>query len=235
MVSVSRPLLAFAAARAQGRLFSFGTARHCAGFSGPVGEGKPQHDFKVLNRDLAYAGWRKIVKKTVRVEDEKDYVFDVVHQEEPSVAVLVWHTQTNTLTLIKEFAPGREEVAHGVVAGMYEKNKHDSPLQAAKYELEEEAHLLGGTWHTLCEDDETTVNADKYSSNEFYCWLVVDPYVTPTPKPMDDEEFIEIRRGVSMQECMRMVGRGELSIVSSFVVLMGARKLRQLGLLEGDF
>lgn len=59
-------------------------------------------------------------------------------QEEPSVAVFVWHTQSKTLTLIKEFAPGREEVAHGVVAGMYEKNKHDSPLQAAKFEVRQD-------------------------------------------------------------------------------------------------
>lgn len=51
------------------------------------------------------------------------------------MAVFVWHTETQTLTLIKEFAPGREEVAHGVVAGMYEKDKHDSPLQAAKHEV----------------------------------------------------------------------------------------------------
>lgn len=51
------------------------------------------------------------------------------------MAVFVWHTQTKTLTLIKEFAPGREEVAHGVVAGMYEKNKHASPLEAAKFEV----------------------------------------------------------------------------------------------------
>lgn len=57
-----------------------GTARQCAGFSGQAGDGKPQHQFKVLNRDLAYSGWRKVVKKTVRVEDNKDYVFDVVHQ-----------------------------------------------------------------------------------------------------------------------------------------------------------
>lgn len=56
-------------------------------------------------------------------------------KEEPSVVVLVWHTDSKTLTLIKEFAPGREEVSYGVVAGMYEKNKHDSPLQAAKYEV----------------------------------------------------------------------------------------------------
>ena len=101
-------------------------------------------------------------------------------------------------------------------------------------QLEEEAALLGGTWHPLCEDAETTVNADKYSSNEFYCWLVVDPEITSTPKPMDDEEFIEIKRGVSMQQCMSMLSRGELSIVSSFVVLMGARKLRQLGLLAQE-
>lgn len=51
---------------------------------------------------------------------------------------------------------------------------------------------------------------------------------------MDDEEFIEIKRGVSMQQCMSMLSRGELSIVSSFVVLMGARKLRQLGLLAQE-
>lgn len=101
--------------------------------------------------------------------------------------------------------------------------------------LEEEAHLSGGTWHALCDDAETTVNADKYSSNEFYCWLVVDPYVTPNPKPMDDEEFIEIKRGISMQQCMSMLGRGELSVVSSFVVLMGARKLRQLGLYREEY
>lgn len=58
------------------------------------------------------------------------------------MAVFVWHTQTKTLTLIKEFAPGREEVAHGVVAGMYEKNKHDSPLQAAKHEVSEGSYCI---------------------------------------------------------------------------------------------
>lgn len=57
------------------------------------------------------------------------------------MAVLVWHTETKTLTLIKEFAPGREAVAHGVVAGVYEKNKHDSPLQAAKFEVSINARL----------------------------------------------------------------------------------------------
>lgn len=45
-----------------------------------AGDSPPSHPFKVLSRDVAYSGWRKIVKKTVSIEGEKEYVFDVVHQ-----------------------------------------------------------------------------------------------------------------------------------------------------------
>lgn len=38
-----------------------------------------------------------------------------------------------------------------------------------------------------------------------------------------------------MQHAMSMLVGGELSIVSSFIVLMGARKLRQLGLLKEEY
>lgn len=91
---------------------------------------------------------------------------------------------------------------------------------------------MGGTWHALCDDADTTVNADKYSNNEFYCWLVVDPHVTATPRALDDEESIEIQRGITMKQATRMLTGGKLSIVSSFTLLMGARKLRELGLVE---
>lgn len=63
-----------------GRALPFGTTRHCAAFSSAFGNDKSQLRFKVLGRDLAYSGWRRIVKKTVCIEDEKEYVFDVVHQ-----------------------------------------------------------------------------------------------------------------------------------------------------------
>ena len=99
-------------------------------------------------------------------------------------------------------------------------------------QLEEEAHLSGGTWHALCDDADTTINADKYSNNEFYCWLVVDPHVTLTPRALDDEESIEIKRGLTMKQVSSMLTGGKLSMVSSFVFLMGTRKLRELGLLE---
>lgn len=63
-----------------GRPLLFGAARQCTTLYSAAGDGKPQPKFKVLGRDLAYSGWRKIVKKTVRFEDEKEHVFDVVHQ-----------------------------------------------------------------------------------------------------------------------------------------------------------
>lgn len=102
-------------------------------------------------------------------------------------------------------------------------------------QLDEEAHLEGGTWYPLGEKVDTRINADKYSTNEFYCWLVVDPEVTLTPRALDDEEFIEIVRGVNMQTAMSMITRGQMSVVSGFVVLLAERKLRQLGLLSEEF
>lgn len=72
--------------RATGRVLPLGQkfSRPCAAFcsteGGMAGGDKPPHQFEVLGRDLAYSGWRKIVKKTVRIENEKEYVFDVVHQ-----------------------------------------------------------------------------------------------------------------------------------------------------------
>lgn len=102
-------------------------------------------------------------------------------------------------------------------------------------QLDEEAHLQGGTWYPLGDTADTTINADKYSTNEFYCWLVVDPEITPNPRALDDEEFIEIVRGVSIQSAMSMLTRGQMSVVSGFVVLLGARKLRQLGMISEDF
>lgn len=86
----------------------------------------------------------------------------------------------------------------------------------------------------MSDDAETTINADKYSTNEFYCWLVVDPEITVTPRAVDDEEFIEIKRGITMKHAMDMLSCGELSVVSGFVLLLAERKLRQLGLLNEE-
>ena len=72
--------------------------------------------------------------------------------------------------------------------------------QAAACELEEEAHLHEGTWHTLMKDERTVAAAGKYSTQIFYSYLVVDPVVKGEPRALDDGEFIEYIRGVSLEE-----------------------------------
>lgn len=78
--------LLYRVAHAAGRVLPLGQklSRSCAAFcsmdGGMAGGEKPPHQFEVLGRDLAYSGWRKIVKKTVRIENNREYVFDVVHQ-----------------------------------------------------------------------------------------------------------------------------------------------------------
>ena len=72
--------------------------------------------------------------------------------------------------------------------------------QAAACELEEEAHLHEGTWHTLMRDERTVAAAGKYSTQIFHSYLVVDPVVKGEPRALDDGEFIEYIRGVSLEE-----------------------------------
>ena len=72
-------------------------------------------------------------------------------QGAPSVLVVPWCTESRTTTLLREWQPGTDRVLWGVVAGMVEEEagygshsaatgtKHSGPLQAAQYELDEEA------------------------------------------------------------------------------------------------
>lgn len=45
-----------------------------------TGDRRSPNQFEVLGSEMAYSGWRNILKKTVRIDSERNYVFDVVHQ-----------------------------------------------------------------------------------------------------------------------------------------------------------
>jgi hypothetical protein len=115
-----------------------------------------------------------------------------------------------------------------LAAGLVEDEKHDgNATQAAHHELEEECHLAGGTWYSL-----TPVRPlimDKYASTTAYCFLVVDPVHVADPKPLDDEEDIEIVRGVTIQELLDLIRTGEFNCVGAWAALLALQKLREMG------
>lgn len=83
--------------------------------------------------------------------------------------------------------PGCHRILGGLAAGIVEDRKDGKHLEergeneetdvcllAAKFELEEECHLAGGTWYRLTEDG-VSVPMDKYVITEITPYLVLNP------------------------------------------------------------
>lgn len=175
-----------------------------------------------------------MLRRDVKFPNEKIHSFDVLSIKEntSSVIVMTWDSKTQTSTLIQEFHPGVQRLMWGTVAGCFEAHKHSTTLEAAQFELEEEAQLVGGQWIPLLRSEETTAPFDKYSDNRFSPYLVIDPTICQNPKPMDDEEYIVVERGVPLSKILDMVHSGEINVASSYTILLAVQKLKDLNLIK---
>ena len=141
--------------------------------------------------------------------------------------VFTWNTRTKTATLVREYMPACHRMLYGLAAGLVEDDKHGADIEtAARHELEEEAHLTGGTWIPL---SNRTSAMEKYSLTGADAYLVLDPIPKENPKPLDDEEDIEIVEGVTIPEIMDRIKNGEMNLVSGWGCLLAIEKLRELG------
>ncbi|CAM9630049.1 unnamed protein product [Phaeothamnion confervicola] len=198
-----------------------------AATTAPAKDAEPS--FAITEEITAYTGWRSVVKRTVRFPTGKEHTFDVVKHDGPAVLVFIWDTKTQTTTLIREYSPGQMGVLPGVVAGLVE-GKHASALQAAQFELDEEANLCGGQWYPCLEGEGVLIPASKYATDRFHVYLVVDPEESPDPRPLDDGEWIQVASGVGLPELRQMMLAGEMTAVSALCCYMGLEKLREIGL-----
>jgi hypothetical protein len=192
------------------------------------------HDYDIIREEVLYEGWRKVIRRRVQSpkSTKKSIIeFDVIdqtHSKSGAVIIFAWNSTSKSATIIREYMPGCHRVLGGLAAGIVEEDKHDSEESAARFELEEECHLAGGTWYRLINDD-VSVPMDKYVVTEITPYLVIDPYHVPNPRPIDDEEDIEIVPGVSAEEIMEMIKAGDMNLVSGWGALLALDKLRDLG------
>lgn len=148
-----------------------------------------------------------------------------------AVIIFAWNSVSKTATLVREYNPGNHKVMAGLAAGIVETdpNKHGSDFDlAARHELEEECHLSGGKWYRLLDND-TTLAMDKYCSTGIAIYLVIDAVKVDNPRPLDEEEDIEILEGVPIDEIMKMINRGDFNLVGCCATLLALEKLRELG------
>lgn len=94
--------------------------------------------------------------------------------------------------------------------------------------LFQSSHLAGGAWYRLTEEG-VSVPMDKYVVTEITPYLVIDPQHVPDPRPLDDEEDIEIVTRVSIEEIVRMIREGDFNLVGGWGALLALEKLRELG------
>ena len=93
--------------------------------------------------------------------------------------------------------------------------------------MEEECHLVGGTYIKLCDNPSAM---DKYALTDIEVYLVLDPEPAgDNPRPLDDEEDIEIVHGVTIPTIMDHIRTGNMNLVSGWGCLFAIEKLRELG------
>ena len=141
--------------------------------------------------------------------------------------IFAWDTKTKTTTLIREYMPASHKILWGMAAGLIEA-KHDGgdPVVAARHELEEECHLTGGTWIPLTENPSAM---DKYALTTIGAFLVLDPEPAKNPKPLDEEEDIEIVSGITIPEILDWIAKGQMNLVGGWGCMLAIEKLREIG------
>lgn len=187
-------------------------------------------DVRKTAETVVFQGYRNILRKEYHLPNGKSATYDILTQRHLSVVVFVWNSTSSTTTLIREYHPGAEQFLYGTVAGMYESTKHSSALEASQHELEEEAHLQTEQWIPLLDTTDTSMSFDKYSTNRFFPYLALDCMAVANPRPMDDEELITVEHNVSYKRMMELVTSGQMNVVSSYAILLGVRKLREMGI-----
>lgn len=209
-----------------------------------------EKDFKVLNNETAYSGWRKIIRREVLNPNGRSTTYDIVSQGGGSIGVFPWDTETSTTTLVREYHPGVGKFQYGVIGGMFESKKHSSSLECAQFELEEEAHLQSAEWIPLLKSrakdsssgssilisdvNDPPVNGpvsfDKYSDNILYPYIALNCKVVDSPRPLDDDEFIIVEKNVTYKRVWELISTGQMNIFSSYVSMLAMRKLDELGI-----
>ncbi len=195
----------------------------------------PFHE--IVKEEVVYSRWRSVIRKVVRLPKGITVDYDIIDQRgKGAVTIFAWDSKSKTATLVKEYQPGPHQYLIGCAAGMIDDDTDDddsstkkhsnNPLTAAIYELEEELHLRGGTWYRLTSK---SIAMDKYCRTQITPYLVIDPDTVENPRPLDIEEEIEIIRGVTVEEIIKMIQDGCMNMVGSWACLLAIEKLRELG------
>ena len=193
--------------------------------------------FAVRSEFVAYSRYLQVQDRQISYPDGRVARFDVVghsRNEYAFTVIFVYHTATQGVTLLREFAQAAPPHGARVLTlpcGGYDPGKHGSVLMAAKAELSEEARLCGGTWHCLLPEGHPGVLESKWCRNRFTPFLCVNPSADAAPAARDAEEQIEILSAWPLPKVIEAMETGELLLPSLQTCVSALAWLRRADML----
>ena len=197
----------------------------------------PMEGFRVSSEGVAYKRFLQVEDREVTYPDGRVCKFDIVGHprcEYSFVVVFVYHTASQGVTLLREFAQAAPPYGSQVLTlptGGFDRKKHASNLEAAKAELSEEAHLKGGAWHCLLPEGHPGVLEAKWCRNRFTPFLCIDPSADQSPGGRDAEEHIQILSEWPVSQLVEAMAGGELLLPSLQTCVNALAWLRKAGML----
>lgn len=141
------------------------------------------NNWKKLDEQVVYKGWRSIIKKTFELPDGKTFDFDIVGSNEYVIVAAL--TKEEEFILTRQFRPGPEEELVSFAEGGVESG--ESLETAAARELYEETGYQAGPIHFL------KSFRSAYTNQHFHALLATECTFGGSQQ-LDQTEFIEVIR-----------------------------------------
>lgn len=164
--------------------------------------------WKTLSSKVVYKNpWITVREDSVIRPDGQPGIYGVVETRIATGVVAI--TPENEVYLVGQFRYTTNEYSWEIIEGGTDAD--ESPLEAAKRELEEEAGLLAEKWHPLGGE----VHLTNCHSSEIGL-LYLAQHLAHTAKKPDGTELLETKK-VPLADCLQMIASGEIKDAMSII------------------
>lgn len=194
-------------------------------------------NYKTISEEMVYSRYARVYSRKIQFPTGEQYSFDIwgrvwKNDSFSVVTIIPFDKKTQTFTLIREYNPAHSTHVYGFPQGMVELgSKHTNLQHAASKELEEEAHLKCRSWINLLDEHSGGVPQDKYQRENVFIYLCSDAVHMDHADGVDEEEEIEIIKGVTVSQVFQLSHAGVLQSNNIAAGLLAVDKLRQMRLL----
>lgn len=141
----------------------------------------------------------RLERDNVQLENGVNVDLDLIRH--PGASAIVPLYETNTLILVKQYRHSVREFIWEIPAGTLD--AHETPLECARRELEEETGFSSNTWNKL---GEITL-APGYSDERIHIFTAAN--LMPARQNLDPDELLKVHK-IPLKDAIDMIRGGQI-------------------------